>query len=179
MPRCPLDAGESLSSFLSASLCAILKKVNTEKEFMASQFSQLVKKSPGIMTSLVFLILAVVNAVIIFGANLLFPSHVVLGTFTISPLWAIVLSSSALALLSVLVMPLAGVWEHFRKHVLTPKEWMGSFLVLNFVFVWLITRIPDLLGLGVSSWFVVLILAVVLDLAHGVAMMQLEKLRTA
>lgn len=57
-------------------------------------------------------------------------------------------------------------------------EWMASYFVLNFVGVWVVARFANQLGFGISSWVVALVLAVVLDVVQGAAMMQVEKLRS-
>lgn len=124
-----------------------------------------------------FAILFVVNALVIYFANLWFPLHVVLGTATISLLWALVLSAGSLALIGILSMPFFHEWEIRRGRILTSMEWMLGYFVLNFVGIWLITRASEIFGLGVTSWVVVLILAFILDVVQGFGMMSLESTR--
>ncbi|MBP9670595.1 hypothetical protein KBD75_04310, partial [Candidatus Woesebacteria bacterium] len=65
-------------------------------------------------------------------------------------------------------------WKN--KLVASPKQWMALYFVVNFLVIWEITRFADNLGLGVSSWGVVLLLAAVFDMAQGVVMMSIGKL---
>lgn len=82
-----------------------------------------------------------------------------------------------LALINILVIPFIREIERWKGRMLTPMEWMIKYFIVNFVGVWAITRFSEQFGLGVSSWFVVVILAVVLDLVQGAAMMQIGKMQ--
>ena len=52
---------------------------------------------------------------------------------------------------------------------------MIGYLVINFVGLWSVARGADVLGLGISSWMIVLVIAVVLDFIQGGVMMGLGK----
>jgi predicted membrane protein len=58
-----------------------------------------------------------------------------------------------------------------KESSLHPKQWMLTYLVINFVALWEISRFADNLGLGFSSWIVILLFAAVIDLIQGGAMM--------
>lgn len=135
------------------------------------------KANPGLMFTLSFVLVAIVNMVVIHFVNMWFPGNVVLGTMSLTRTWALVLSSSVLSMLTVLVMPFLTQQELLQKRDFNPMEMIAIYLVLNFVFVWLLTRASEVFGLGVSSWLVVLALAAVMDFAQGMVMMQVEKLR--
>jgi uncharacterized membrane protein YvlD (DUF360 family) len=140
--------------------------------------STFLMENPGIVLVISYFIVMVVNAVVIYFANSLMPQQVVLGTYSISHTWAIILSSGALALLTTFLMPFISMYETKMKRLWTPPELMAMYLLINFVAIWLVTRFSEIFGLGVSSWFVVLILAVIMDLLQGMVFMGFEKIRT-
>lgn len=137
--------------------------------------SQLV---PGMMTTISYGVLFAANGLVISLANTWFPQFVVLGTVNVSVLWAVLLSAGALALVDTLTMPLFQEYEARRGTMLTSLEWMVGYLVVDFIGIWLITRASEIFGLGVTSWMVVLGLAVVLDVVQGLGMMGMGKLKT-
>jgi hypothetical protein len=124
-----------------------------------------------------FLVMFVVNVLVVLLAHMVFPAFVVLGTGTLSVVWALALSMGILSLIDTFTIPFVRVFENYRKRMFSPVEWMIAYLVINFIGIWLISRGAEQLGLGVSSWVVVLILAVVLDMVQGMAMMKLEKMK--
>jgi hypothetical protein len=140
---------------------------------MAKKFS--FSKNPGMVLTATFVIMYVVNALVLYVANMLFPQQVVLGTITLTPTWAIILSMSALSLLLTLLVPFAHEAERILDRDLSMPEWMGFYLALNFAGIWLISRFSEQFGLGVSSWIVVLALAAVMNVLQGVVMMQFDK----
>lgn len=136
-----------------------------------------VKKETGIMLPITFDVLFVVSAAVIYVASMMFPNQVVLGTLYITPLWAIIYSMTFLTLLNTFLLPVIREYENYRGKMFSDKDWMATYFVVNFVGVWVITRFAEQIGFGVSSWIVVLLLAVVLDAVQGVAMMLVEKVR--
>ena len=133
--------------------------------------------NPGMVLVTSYFVLFAVNALVIYLANIYFPQYVVLGTFNINLPWAIFHSMGTLALINILVIPFIREIERWKGRMLTSMEWMMKYFVGNFVGVWAITRFSEQFGLGVSSWFVVLVLAIVLDLVQGVAIMQMGKVQ--
>ena len=135
------------------------------------------KSETGIILVISYAVLFIVNCAVIFAANIIFPTQVVLGTKSLSLIWAGVLSMGVLTLINTFAVPIIRVIENSRKKMFTTKDWMVSYFLLNFVGVWLVARCATELGMGISSWVVALVLAVVLDVVQGVAMMQLEKMK--
>lgn len=131
----------------------------------------------GLVLVVSYVALLAVNGVVVSLANLLFPQWVVLGTQSLSPLWALGLSMGVLALVDTFAIPFVRLFESKRQRMFTTNEWMLLYFLLNFAGVWLISRGAEQLGLGITSWVVALAIAVVLDLVQGVVMMKLEKLR--
>ncbi|HAV15179.1 MAG TPA: hypothetical protein DCX25_02525 [Candidatus Pacebacteria bacterium] len=135
--------------------------------------------NPGMMLVITYGALFAVNALVVYAANMFFPQYVVLGTATISLALAIVLSMGTLALIDTLAIPFIHEIEKLKKRMLTPMEWMIKYLILNFLGLAVITRFSYQFGLGVSSWYMIAALAIVLDLVQGIAMMELgERTKT-
>ena len=134
-------------------------------------------QNTGMMLVITYFILFAVNSLVVLGANALFPQNAVLGTAYITLPWAIFHSMSLLALIGTFAIPFIREYEVKRGKMLTNNEWMIAYLVINFVGVWVVARLADNLGFGITSWMVALVLAIVLDLVQGIAMMQLEKFR--
>lgn len=134
-----------------------------------------VQATHGLMMFYTFLTLMVVNVLVVMLANALFPAQVVLGTFSITAPWALYHSMLLLTVISVFVMPFVTLYEWKKSVVFTPMQWMSTYFVVNTLALWVITRFADNLGLGVSSWVVVVLLAAALDWVQGMAMMALGK----
>lgn len=125
-----------------------------------------------------FLITMLVSAVVLYGANNMSPLQVVLGNQSLSLFWALVLSSGVIALVTTFVFPFISDFSAQMKHMLSPMEMMAVFLVVNFATVWLMSRVSQVFGLGISSWLVVLIVSIVLDVVQGAAMMLVEGMKS-
>lgn len=125
------------------------------------------KKNPGMMFVMTFFIVGVINALIIYLANMFFPSQVVLGTYSLSFFWAILLPAFTLSLVTVLALPFITQIEMMREKEFSPIEYIVVYMGINFTTLWLLTRSSQVFGLGVSSWIVVLLLAAVLNFLQG------------
>ena len=139
--------------------------------------TQVELQNPGMTQVTSFAVLFIINTIVLYFANSWYPMNVVLGTFSISPMWSLLLSAGSLAIVNTLSIPFFHEWELRRNRPLTSAEWMAGYLVINFVTIWLITRASEVFGMGVTSWGVVLSLAVVLDIIQGIGMMKLEAMR--
>jgi uncharacterized membrane protein YvlD (DUF360 family) len=124
-----------------------------------------------------YIVLFLVNSIVIYLANYIFPQFVALGTATTSKTWAIIQSMGILALVNLLVIPFVREFERRRKKMFTSKEWMILYFLINTVALWIIARFAFYLGFGISSWMVAVGLAIVLDVLQGIAVMQVEKLK--
>lgn len=136
---------------------------------------KLMERNPGMMNVLSFVVVSLVNIVVIYIANMFFPLNVVLGTMSLSSMWALLLSSWMIALITVLAMPFVYEVGHIKKRDLTPIEMLLLYLAINVVGLWLLTRKSEIFGLGVSSFGVVFALAFVLNFVQGIAMMAIDK----
>lgn len=131
--------------------------------------------NPNMMIVKTFALMFVVNSVVLYVANMFFPEFIVLGTATLSPYWAIFHSMGTLALVNTLALPFAHEIAKWKGRDLTTQEWMLKYFLLNALAFWVITRFSEQFGVGVSAWYVVVALAVVLDVVQGMVMMQMEK----
>jgi len=116
-----------------------------------------------------------VNSIILYAVNMIFPQLLVLGTHVISPLMALVSGSALLSLLLVAAMPITEAFQKAQKFTLTTMQWTGLYFILNFIGLWLISRLAEEVGLGVSSWMVAAGLAVVLDCIQAIVISMLMK----
>ncbi|MBW7955508.1 hypothetical protein H3C66_02140 [Patescibacteria group bacterium] len=132
-------------------------------------------KNPGMVLFLSYILLTLVSGVVIYFAHMWFPDHVVLGTMSLTVLWATALSAGKLGLITTFTLPFITEWENKQGKNLTPMQLMAVYFVVNFVALWVTSRFAEVFGLGISSWVTVLILAAVLDFFQGIAMMSLEK----
>lgn len=139
--------------------------------------SKKINQYTGITLVKTYFVLLLVNGLVFYLANSWFPAHVVLGTAHLTFWWSVLLSASELAIIGTLAVPFIRELENKKGRMLTKKEWIIKYFFINFFGVWLIARFADQLGMGISSWTVAAILALVLDLTQSAAMMQLEKTR--
>lgn len=143
---------------------------------MAKQ-SATVPQNPGMVMLSTYISIFLTTALVVAIANRWFPENVVLGTMSITRLWAILLSAGVVALINTFTMPFVTQWEIQRGKLATAPEMFSIYLAINFIAVWLITRVAEVFGMGVTSWLVVLLLAIALDLVQGMTMMWLESVK--
>lgn len=134
--------------------------------------------NPGLILVSTYAVLYGINMLILYLAHLLFPQFVVLGTMTMNIVWALLHSMGVLTLLNTFAIPFVRELEHNRGHMFTPREWMLLYFAINTAGIWLIARVSEQFGLGISAWYVAVVLGLVLDFIQGLAMMQVEKTRT-
>lgn len=123
----------------------------------------------------IFVIFFMINFVLVYLANRFFPSNVVLGTYFHSVNMALIYSSVALTLLVAGI--LSGV--NCLLEQLKSDFFQGRILVMlflaNSVSVWLVGRMAQYLGMGISSWFVAVVLGLVLALVQKMTLRQVLK----
>lgn len=127
------------------------------------------------LMAVIFGALFVTHAVVIYVASLMFPEAVVLGTNTISPMMAVLYSVFVFTLIVVAAMPVIDAYQTAQRKVLSNMQWMVIYFVLNFVGLWLVARFAEQLGLGLASKYVVLALALGLDIVQGLIVTTLMK----
>lgn len=139
----------------------------------SSQSVSMMDRNPAMRLFGTYVIVTLVSALVIYVANMFFPSAVVLGTMSMSPLWAIALSAGKLGLVTTFASAFFAEWEYRNGKVLSPSAVMAGYFVVNFATLWVITRFAEIFGLGVSSWVVLAALALVADVVQGVSVMTL------
>lgn len=144
------------------------KKVRTVR---ANRVTQPVMTSMG-QLSMALVLFVVVNTVVILLANMLFPQSVVLGNDLISPVMAAIYSMVVLSLMAVGMMPVIEFVTVQQKMNLTSTHWMLLYWVINTGGLWLLSRFAELLGMGLRSWVVAVVLGLVLNLVQGMVMMK-------
>ncbi len=123
------------------------------------------------MTRIYFLCL-LVNLLVLIFANKLAPQSVVFGTSVLTPTWGLFLSMGTLSLINLLFAPFFEQVQQELQRELSPKEWMVGYFALNFTGIWLISRFAEQFGFGISSWWVGAILALIVDMFQGFAIMR-------
>lgn len=111
------------------------------------------------------------SSIAVYLANKFAPGKVVLGTEFITPFWAILHSMGTLAVIDVAMVPVIETWANNKGKLLTDKDWMMEYFLINTAALWVISRFAENMGLGLSSWVVVVVLAFVVNAAQGIAMM--------
>lgn len=116
-----------------------------------------------------FVLFMIAHSVVIYLANLLFPNAVVLGTSRLTPGLALLNSMVVFTIIAVGMVPILEYLAKLRNMRIMDMHWMVLYFLINFVGLWLVARAAETLGLGLSSWRVVAILAIVLDAVQGLA----------
>lgn len=124
--------------------------------------------------SLMFVYFMIVNSVILFAAHLLLPQQIVLGTYQISSLLGLVQSMLFFSLWAVVTVPVIELMAQFMHLKLADIHWIIATFFINFVGLWVVARLADMLGLGISSWIIVAVLSILFDLGQGVAIRMLR-----
>lgn len=134
-----------------------------------------VQAQHGLMMIYSFIALFVTNALILLLGNYFAPQSLVLGSGSVPFWWALYHVTLELTLISVFVMPLVTFYEWKKKVVFTPLQWMATYLFVNFIVLWKVSRYAEHLGFGVSSVWVLLVFSAVLDWVQGMVMMGIGK----
>lgn len=109
----------------------------------------------------------IANSLVVYLAHLLFPSHIVLGTHQIDPWSALFMAMAVLSVVIVGVAPVVQLVADMLRLKLSDREWIISFFVINVVALWFISRMAEMVGMGLSSWLVVVFLGLVLTGVQG------------
>ncbi len=117
--------------------------------------------------SVMFVLTTAFAIITVFLANVFLPNHVVLGNNIFSPGAALIYSMITYGLLSVGAVPVVEWLAEKRESHLTENKWMLVWFVVNFFAFWIVARFAELLGLGISSWRVVAVLALIMDILQA------------
>jgi hypothetical protein len=127
-----------------------------------------VKTMSAAQLSLTFVAWMIAHSVIFYLANRFFPEAVVLGTHLFSTWQAVLYSSLVFTLITVGSIPVVEMLAAAIKRTLTGMDWMVLYFVINTVGIWIVARFAEQLGLGISSWVVAVVLALVIDAVQGI-----------
>jgi hypothetical protein len=108
------------------------------------------------------------STLLFYLVNLLFPQYLVFGTDQISSWVAMLQSSALLSLLVVGAIPIIEMVGSSMGRKISDSDWMVIYLLLNTIGIWLISRFAEVIGLGISSWVVALVVGFILNLAQGI-----------
>lgn len=151
----------------TASLAASMAK--TTPMMSSSPVSTPAMSGPNLtQMAMMYLTFLLGNSVVVYGANMLFPSQVVLGTNIITPFMALVYSMVVFTLIGVGAMPIIQMAADSLKMKLSNNAWMVIYLVINVVALWVVGRFAEMLGLGLASWMVALVLGAVINIVQSV-----------
>ncbi len=111
-----------------------------------------------------FLIIWAVNSLAVYLANWFYPTNIVLGTYRLTPVMAVLITGFLITFIA------RGASAYLKKYVsqyLKGKLGMYVFYgLVNSVGVWLIARFAPATGLGISSFYWALVLGFVLSLTQ-------------
>lgn len=117
--------------------------------------------------SITFVVWMLAHTTIFFLANRFFPEAVALGTDQFSTWQALLFSMLVLTLITVGFIPLVEMIASSAKRSLSAMDWMVTYFVINTAAIWVVARFAEQLGMGISSWVVAVVLALVIDAVQG------------
>jgi hypothetical protein len=120
-----------------------------------------------------FLVFLAIHMVVIYFANKWYPESVVLGNHFFSPMTGLLYAMIPFTLLTVAAVPIVEHLTDTTKWKMTDWHWPVLYLVVNASGLWFLARFAEWLGMGLSSWMVVVVLAVIMDILQGFAWMTL------
>lgn len=109
----------------------------------------------------------IANAIVFYLANRLFPTQLVLGTHLLTPFAALMYANFVFTLLLVGATPVIEAVAEQTQTKLKDMHWMGLYFVINTAALWFVARFAEQLGLGIASWLVAVLVAIVLDFVQG------------
>ncbi len=110
----------------------------------------------------------VVNSLLIYLANLWLPSNFVLGNARWSPLVAVVLAGLAITIIVVVTTSVKIVLNRVAPALDSMPLTLVYYFFANFAAIWIVARMAEIFGLGISKFTYVAGLALVADVAQWV-----------
>lgn len=134
---------------------------NVNLDHVVMNFAQL-------STALVSFILG--STLVALLANLFFPKLVVLGHHMLSPVMGALYAMTVVSMIAVGVMPVVEYIANQKNVNLTSTHWLLLYWFVNAGALWLVGRFAAIVGMGIDSWIVAVILGLALDLVQGALM---------
>lgn len=116
------------------------------------------------MNAVTILSFWVTNSIFFYIAFLILPNLLVLGNNIRSPVIASMLGGFLLTIFLALVPILLDL---FRIKINTENNMIIAYLVVNIVGIWVIARFADFTGLGISSFWVAVLLGTIMVFLQG------------
>jgi len=116
-----------------------------------------------------------INAVVLFVLNLIFPENVVLGNWRFSAIEAAIYASFWQTFFIWVI------WDYLLARGTTLKSGVSVwfyFLAVNTVGIWIIARLPHFLGLGIASWLWALVIGILANWLQRIAWSAITKRET-
>lgn len=114
-----------------------------------------------------------VNSLVILLVNNFLPENVVLGNGWIRPLYA----AFWMGLLITVLDHVAKHANKMRLHLKGKAVMFFYYALANTVFFWLLARIPEMSGYGISVFYLAILLGVLVTLVQWIARQGLKKLK--
>ncbi|KKR27758.1 MAG: hypothetical protein UT61_C0067G0004 [Candidatus Woesebacteria bacterium GW2011_GWA1_39_8] len=119
-----------------------------------------------------FLVFWIVNAALLYLANMLMPRSVALGNSIFKPYQAVVFSAFIWDFVLWYTEPVLKDMELATK---SPMAMMVNYLAINFATLWFIARFSFITGIGIGSFVQVLVLAIVGNFVQYAAWQYMDK----
>lgn len=113
-----------------------------------------------------FVSLWVANAIVILVANLISKDNVVLGTKTMPYVAALLVTTFLLTAIIFLIKP---ALDWLKLKIEGDINWILIYLVTAIVAVWVLARLAMLTGFGISSYYIAIILGIIINIVQWVA----------
>lgn len=114
-----------------------------------------------------FFVYFFVDLIILLSTAVMIPTLLVLGNNLVTPLMALILASFLLSFFVVSTVPIMELIVSRFEYEFTSRDWMAIFVAINVFFLWLLARFAQVVGMGISSWMVALVIGIVLSLIQG------------
>ena len=110
--------------------------------------------------------ISVVNAIVLYVGSMLFPTDLVLGNNILSPILAALVTGAILSAVMALPEP---ILKSLKLKIKNEMHLALVYLVFNILGLWVLAKLANYSGFGVSSYMVVVVLGLVLNtLQYGV-----------
>lgn len=114
---------------------------------------------------------SLLNAVILYVGSILFPTQIVLGNYTLPPILAAL--TTGVLLTGVMAFTESAI-KYYKLKIKKEMQLAMVYLVGNILGLWVLARLANYTGFGVSSYMVVIVLGIVLNTLQYVVWKMLE-----
>jgi len=125
--------------------------------------------------TLIYFCFYVLNVIVVYFANRFFPESVVLGHHFYAPWHALLQSMAVMTFIIVGAMPVVETLANFARIKLMMRDWIIVYALVDIFAVWFTARFAELLGFGISSWIIAVVLGLVIDFLQGALMLKVVR----